>query len=479
MFPPANIWNVPVNRMPVDARSQDYIGFVAADRYLHADFGPSAGIPYMVVDSGQARASIRFTEFGSESDPGPYPIPPDAPIEQSGDRHVLVLDRGDCKLYELFNAFPQPDGSWHASSGAVFDLRSHKLRPNEWTSTDAAGLPVLPGLVRYEEIEAGEIRHAIRLTLRQTRRAMVWPARHFASSSTDMRRPPMGQRFRLKADVDISGFSATNQVILRALKKYGMILADNGSDWFITGAPDPRWDNADLNRLHQLRTADFEAVDTSPLMADPDSGRVKSAVETVVNGASFLNGPVSPGQIVSLFGLSLGPEGPDEPMPEVLIDGKSAPVIYAGPGQVNAVVPYSVAGRSSVPVVVKFAGTSEPLEVPVAEASPGIFAVVNSDGKLNSEQTPAKAGSWVVIWATGEGLTDPPGVDGRVLSETAPLPRPLLPVTVDGGEILYAGGAPNFIAGLMQVNVAVQRTGPLVLRVGQYQSQPGLTLWVQ
>jgi hypothetical protein len=218
-------------------------------------------------------------DYDGESDPGPYPIPPDAPIEggpgSDGDRHVLILERDSCTLYELYYAWPQPDGSWHAGSGAIFDLNSHLLRPAGWTSADAAGLPILPGLIRYEEVAAGEIRHAIRFTVPQTRRAYIWPARHYASPLTGEQYPPMGARFRLKKDFDISGFSPDTQVILQALKTYGMILSDNGAAWFISGAPDERWDNDILHELHQVRGSDFEAVDASSLMVDPNSGQVR------------------------------------------------------------------------------------------------------------------------------------------------------------------------------------------------------------
>jgi hypothetical protein len=188
---------------------------------------------------------------------------------------VLVVDRDNCVLYELFDAWPQPDGSWNAGSGAIFDLTSSALRPDGWTSADAAGLPILPGLVRYEEVAAGEINHAIRVTAPQTRRAYVWPGRHFASTLTGVQYPPMGQRFRLKRSVDISGFSGDVQVILIALKKYGMILADNGSSWFISGAPHAGWDNNVLHELHQVLGSDFEAVAGHSLMLQPDSGQAR------------------------------------------------------------------------------------------------------------------------------------------------------------------------------------------------------------
>jgi hypothetical protein len=229
------------------------------------------------VGVGQPKVSITFTSYGSESDPGPYPFPASAPIEggsgSTGDRHSLVLDRDACKLYELYRAFPQSNGTWRAASGAVYDLRSNQLRPDTWTSADAAGLPIYPGLVRYEEVAAGVIRHAIRFTAPDTQSAHVWPARHDASDITDERYPPMGQRFRLKAGFDISGFSPQARVILQAMKTYGVILADNGSPWYISGAPDPRWDNDVLHELDVVHGSDFEAVDVSGLMVDPGSGQ--------------------------------------------------------------------------------------------------------------------------------------------------------------------------------------------------------------
>jgi len=283
IFPEDNVWNTSIDNLPVDARSDSYIATIGADEPVHPDFGSGIwnggpiGIPYTIVCGTQPMVEVTF-DYADESDPGPYPIPPDAAIEggsdSDGDRHVLVLDRDNCILYELYAAYPQPDGSWYAGSGAIFELESNTLRPSGWTSADAAGLPILPGLVRYEEIEAGEIRHAVRFTAPQTRREFIWPARHYASSLTGLNYPPMGQRFRLKAEFDISGFSPEVQVILRALKKYGMILADNGAPWYISGVPDERWNNDILvNELRWVKGSDFEAVDESSLMIDPDSGQ--------------------------------------------------------------------------------------------------------------------------------------------------------------------------------------------------------------
>ena len=280
VFPADNIWNVPIDALPVDANSAAYIATIGASTGMHADFGSGTweggpiGIPFVNVPGTQPNVTINFIAYPGESDPGPYPIPPDAPVEWGSDHHVLVIETGNCVLYELYHAVYQPDGSWNADSGAIFPLNSNALRPDGWTSADAAGLPIFPGLVRYDEVAAGEIRHALRFTVPETRRAYVWPARHFASELTGTQYPPMGQRFRLKADVNISSFSTEVQVILRALKKYGMIVADNGAAWYLSGAPDERWNNDDLAELSRIHGSDFEAVDVSSLMVDPDSGQV-------------------------------------------------------------------------------------------------------------------------------------------------------------------------------------------------------------
>jgi hypothetical protein len=268
VFPADNPWNTPVDGDPVDPNSDALIASIGLDTGLHPDFGANwnggpFGIPYVVVSGGQAGVPVSF-DYADESDPGPYPIPADAPIEggasSSGDRHILVLDRDHWKLYELFAAYPQGAG-WRAGSGAIFDLNSNAVRPAGWTSADAAGLPIFPGLVRYDEVmERKEINHALRFTVSRTRRAYVYPARHFASSNTSTNLPPMGMRVRLKASFDISGFSPNVQVILKALKKYGMIVADNGSNWYISGAPDPRWDDDEMHQLGQVRGRDFEVV---------------------------------------------------------------------------------------------------------------------------------------------------------------------------------------------------------------------------
>ena len=270
MFPADNVWNKDISSEPVDPASDVLINTCGASAQLHPDFGTTwnggpIGIPYVVVRGNQARVPVTF-DYDDESDPGPYPIPRDAPIEggasSNGDRHVLIVDADNWRLYELFDAHPVNGGDrWTAGSGAIFDLSSNSLRPAGWTSADAAGLPILPGLVRYDEVvEQKEIRHALRFTCPTTRRAYVAPARHFASSRTDPSQPPMGMRVRLKANVDISGFPPNVQVILRALKTYGMFLADNGSSFYVTGTHDMRWNDDEIGAMKQLRGRDFEVV---------------------------------------------------------------------------------------------------------------------------------------------------------------------------------------------------------------------------
>ena len=271
LFPADNPWNEDISAAPVDPNSNALIQSIGLSTGLHPDFGTEwngapNGIPYVVVSGVQQKVPITFTDYGDESDPGPYPVPPDAPVEGgpngTGDRHVIVIDRDNWKLYELYSAYPAGGGaSWRAACGAVFDLNSNTLRPAGWTSADAAGLPIFPGLVRYDEVyERGEITHALRFTAQTTRRAYVYPARHFASSRTDANLPPMGMRVRLKASFNISAYSPAMQVILKALKKYGMILADNGSSWYVSGAPDPRWNDDELHTLSALKGSDFEVV---------------------------------------------------------------------------------------------------------------------------------------------------------------------------------------------------------------------------
>jgi hypothetical protein len=273
IFPANNPWNDRVDTLPVAADSAQLIASIGPTTGLHADFGSGLwdggpiGIPFDVVSKSTPRSRVRF-DYADESDKGPYPIPTTVHIEggsqSSGDRHALLLDRDACKLYELYDLHGS-GSSWTAGSGAIWNLKSNRLRPAGWTSADAAGLPIFAGLARYDEVARGVIDHALRFTVERTRRAYVYPARHYASSSDDPSLPPMGLRVRLKASVDISHFPKQARVVLQALKTYGMILADNGSNWYISGAPNPKWSNDDLHTLGQITGSDFEVVDTSSL----------------------------------------------------------------------------------------------------------------------------------------------------------------------------------------------------------------------
>jgi hypothetical protein len=282
VFPADNIWNTRIDRLPVSPNSSTWVNTIGTSAHLHPDFGSGlyhgepSGIPYITVAGKQTKFPATFSSPGN-IDPGPYAIPLDAPIEggssSAGDRHVISVETDNCIVYEIYDAFPQTAG-WQGGSGAIFNLLSDALRPAPGTSADAAGLPIFPGLVKYAEIRAGKINHAIRFTAPQTQDLYVWPARHGASTFTNTICPPMGARFRLKASFDISSFSTTNQVILTGLKLYGMMLADNGSSWYISGAPDPGWNNDDLHVLNTIDGSNFEAADVAPLMMNPNSGQV-------------------------------------------------------------------------------------------------------------------------------------------------------------------------------------------------------------
>lgn len=284
VFPVDNVWHADVSHLPVHPRSAAYIGNIGRSAGLKADFGSGEwdggpiGIPYTAVAGSQRKVAVHF-EYDDESDPGPYPVPATAKIEggpsSDGDRHVLVVDRDACTLYELYRAYSNGDGSWDAGSGAIYDLHANRMRPAGWTSADAAGLPILAGLVRYDEVAAGRIDHAIRVTVPRSQQKYIWPARHQAGDSTDPNLPPMGLRLRLKAGFDLSGFSRQARVILQAAKTYGLIVADNGSPWYMTGVPDERWDNDVLHTLGGVPGSAFEAVDESSLMVSPNSAATR------------------------------------------------------------------------------------------------------------------------------------------------------------------------------------------------------------
>jgi hypothetical protein len=270
IFPASNPWNMRVDKLPVAADSAQLIASIGLDTGLHPDFGSGLydgepiGIPFDVVSSATPRSHVAF-EYADESDHVAYPIPKSVHIEggraSTGDRHAILVDKSTCRLYELYALYPTA-GGWKAGSGATWSLRSNHLRPAGWTSADAAGLPIFPGLARYDEVARGVIDHALRFTVEHTRRAYVYPARHYASDSDDPSLPPMGLRVRLKASVDISGFPRQARIVLQALKTYGMILADNGSNWYISGAPSPGWSNDDLHTLGRITGSDFEVVGT-------------------------------------------------------------------------------------------------------------------------------------------------------------------------------------------------------------------------
>src|SRR5215217_9328110 len=282
LFPDDNVWHADVSRLPVHPRSGAYLAAIEAGVGIRADCGSGTweggpiGIPYTVVPAGQPKVPVRFA-YAGESDPGPYPVPPDAPVEggpdAGGDRHVLVVQAGTCQLYELFDAHRE-GGGWRAGSGAVWDLRSNRLRPDGWTSADAAGLSILAGLVRYEEVARGRIDHAVRVTVDRSQASYLWPARHQAGQAGGSL-PPMGLRLRLRSGVDIGGFPPQARVILQAMRTHGLVVADNGSSGFIGGVPDERWDNDALHKLGRITLADFEAVDTTPLRVSAASAAAR------------------------------------------------------------------------------------------------------------------------------------------------------------------------------------------------------------
>ncbi len=306
-FPSDNLWNKDISSASVDPNSSAIINYIGSSIGLHSDFGAgqyngsSIGIPYTVVDSTQPLIPVDYQAYGDESDPGPMPIPLTAPIEGypnpgSGDRHVLVLDKSNCFLYELYSSYPQ-SAAWNADSGAVWDLLSDEQRPYTWTSADAAGLPIFPGLVRYDEVAAGAIHHAIRFTLQNSSAGFVPPASHFASTTSNANALPMGARLRLKASFDISSFSAANQVILNAMKKYGLILADNGSSMYISGAPDDRWSNDDLHNLGSVTANNFEVLTLTPLYTNSN---IPTGANPTITSFTASSNSISSGAAVTL-----------------------------------------------------------------------------------------------------------------------------------------------------------------------------------
>ena len=306
-FPDDSLWNKDISGLPADTNSSAIINFIGGNVGIHADFGSGQyqgsymGIPYLIVGATQPMVDVNYMAYGDESDPGPMPVPVTANIEGypnpgSGDRHVLVLDNSNCFLYELYSSYPQ-SSSWNADSGAVWDLLSNEQRPYTWTSADAAGLPIFPGLVRYDEVASGQIRHAIRFTLSRSKAAMIPPASHWAGNSTDPNAPPMGMKLRLKSSFNVSSYSAANQVILNAMKKYGLLLADNGSSMYISGAPDDRWNNDDLHALGNVHASDFEVVQMSPVYT---AANLPTGVSPQIGSFTANNTTISAGNSVTL-----------------------------------------------------------------------------------------------------------------------------------------------------------------------------------
>lgn len=446
VLPANNIWNTPVDQLPVSPNSSTYVNRIGATSPLHPDFGSGTynggpiGIPFITVLGTQTQYPASFL-YASESDPGPYAIPLNAPIEggsnSTGDRHAISIDINNCILYELFNAFPQTS-SWKADSGAIFNLASNALRTATWTSADAAGLPILPGLVRYDEIAAGEIRHALRFTVPSTQRAYVWPARHYASSITDLTYPPMGVRFRLKASFNISGFSTTNQIILRALQKYGMMIADNGSAWFVSGAPDSRWDNTDLHVLTTITGSAFEVVDVSPLMVDPNSG------QALQNGISVTVTPPSASVAVNAqqqfnavvngatqgVNWSLSPTGdPTFGFIDSISGLYTAPTVVPSPAtvtvQATSQAMSSAVGTASVTIT----GPPPPISVTISPTS----ASLRVGRTLQFKATVNNSTNQTVTWSATAGTIGAGGL--YTAPSSVPSPNPVTVKAVSAADI--------------------------------------------
>ncbi|MGI9016940.1 MAG: cell wall-binding repeat-containing protein [Euzebya sp.] len=346
VLPPDSIWNTSIEDLPVHPRSVEWVASIGNDEPAHADFGSGIfdggpiGIPYVVVPGDQERVPISF-DFDQESDPGPYPIPANAPIEggpdADGDRHILVVDADACVLYEVYQAYPDGSGGWTAGSGAIFDLNSNELRTDTWTSADAAGLPILPGLVRPEEVAAGHIDHALRVTAPRTDRSYVWPARHQAGATDDPTLPPMGARLRLSSSINPSDFPAQVQPIVVALQTYGAFLADNGSPWFISGVPDESWNNDDLRALADITGSDWEVVDSSGLQLAPDSGAARQspgqATDPPLREGGRLSGPTRIDTAISISRAQFPDGAPTVYLAsaDVFVDAVAGGVLTDGP----------------------------------------------------------------------------------------------------------------------------------------------------
>jgi hypothetical protein len=442
MFPANNIWNTPIDTLPLSPSSAAYINSIGPSTGLHPDFGSGTwdggpiGIPYALVPGTQPKKTVTF-DYSDESDPGPYPIPDNAPIEggpgSSGDRHVLLVDTANCILYELYAAYPQPDGTWRAGSGAIFNLNGNQLRPQGWTSADAAGLPILPGLVRYDEVLAGEIRHAIRFTVQVTRKAYVWPARHYASSNTSTSVPPMGQRFRLKSGFNVSGFPHDVQVILNAMKKYGILVADNGSNWYISGAPDDRWNNDDLATLRNVHGSDFEAVDESGLMVNVDSAQANVASGTTLNSLTLNPSTATGGQTTALNTVTLVGAAPNGGAVVTLTssnpgDASVPPTVIVAAGSSSALFTITTSPVASQERVTISAGYNGATRTATLTLNPNALASI-------ALSSPSVAGG-TRVWCTLT-LAGPAPPAGSVVLLTATPAAAIVPqtVTVPAGSL--------------------------------------------
>lgn len=458
-FPANNIWNTRVDTLPVHALSSNWVNSIGPTRPLHQDWGgplynglePGLQITYT---NGTPNVPVNYI-YPDESDPGPFPIPPTAKVEAGSDRHVLVVDNVNCKLIELFDAVKNPDNSWTASSGAVFDLRQNLLRPAFWTSADAAGLPIAGALPRYEEILAGEIRHALRFTAPRTRREFVWPGRHYASYTTDINLPPMGARFRLKADFDISRFSPTMQIILTALKRYGMMLADNGSAWYLTGAYDPRWpDLADEFRL--VPGSAFEAVDVSSLMVDSDSAEVRGATApATLSGASVSPSTVTGGQTTVLTVTLSGPAASGGTVVALTSDAASVPVpatVTVPQGQSSTTLTLTTSAvqvNTSAVVTATLAGLSRQASLTVQPIAPRLDSLAFSTTTVTGGQSASLVARLSSAAPTG-GVTVTLGSSNQAVVQVP------ASVQIAAGELQGTVTVPTTT---VQTNTAVNVTG--------------------
>jgi hypothetical protein len=361
MFPANNVWNTPVDTLAVSASSATYVNTIGATAHLFPDFWSNVGGLFLnVAPASQPRVPVT-ARYSAESDPGPYPIPPDARVQAGSDLHLIVIDSGNCKLYEMWDSVKQADGSWSVGAAAIFDLHSNILRPPTWTAASAAGLPIMPGTVTFDEVAAGQINHAIGMTVPHTQDAYVWPATHEASSLTGSQYPPMGARFRLKAGFDVTPYPAEVQVILKALKKYGAMVDDNGAAWFLNGLQDPRWNNTNLHTITQVLGSNMEAVDTSHMIVAANSAVVAGspvaldgiyvdhrqvAAGTPVNGQVILTAPApAGGAVVSL--VSSNPAAATAPASVAVPAGSATASFKVTINSVAQTTPVTISGTHS------------------------------------------------------------------------------------------------------------------------------------